>query len=67
MSYLVFHKACRQPTCGKRVNFLERSFFRSHSTEFSLGLFTGFATEKTSHPGFFLGFNNTTNTTIGKY
>ena len=67
MSYLVFHKAYRQPPCGKRVDSLDGSFFHTFSTEFSLGIFTGFVTEKAAHPGFFLGFNNTTNTTIGNY
>ena len=67
MSHHVFHKGYRQDTCGKPVDFFGSSFFRSFSTEFSRGFCTGFLVEKAPHPGFFLVFNNTTNTTIGYY
>lgn len=67
MSHRVFHKKYRQDTCGKPVVFFGSTFFRSFSTEFSRGFCTGFIVEKTPHPGFFLVFNNTTNTTTGNY
>ena len=67
MSHLVFHKECRQHTCGCPVDFFRSSFFRSFSTEFSFGFCTGFVIEKASDQGLFLGFNTTTNTTIDNY
>ena len=67
MSHRVFHKEYLHDPCGNRVDFFGSPFFRSFSTGFSLGLYTGFVVENASHPRLFLGFNNTTNTTVDYY
>lgn len=64
MRQRVFHKEYLYNICGNHVEFFGSPFFRSFSTGFSLRFCTGFVTEKASHPRVFLGFNNTTNTTI---
>ena len=67
MSHRVFHKEYLQDPCGNPVEFFGSRSFRSFSTGFSFRFCTGFVVEKASHPGFFLGFNNTTNTTNDYY
>ncbi len=67
MSHRVFHKEYRQEPCGNRVEFFGCSIFHLLSTGFSSGFCTSLVIETASHPGFFLVFNNTTNTTIGYF